>query len=87
LRGEELIRHTSAPGSSEGNKYILVLANLLLEGLVIEVYDLARQLSLDLGLDVCLFLDELAQALEITSSGVVGWLVALSIEPLEGGEA
>ena len=33
-------RHTSAPWGGEGNKHVLILPNLLLEGLVIQVDDL-----------------------------------------------
>lgn len=83
----ELRRRTSAPWSSKSNEHVLVLSNLLREGLVIKVHDLAGKLALDLGLDGCFLGDELAQALQITTAIVVSRLVALSIEPLERGEA
>jgi hypothetical protein len=80
-------QHTSAPRRSEGNKYILVLSNPLLEALVVKVGDSAGQLALCLRLDRGLLGDELAQALEITATLVVLRLVALSIEPLQCGES
>jgi hypothetical protein len=79
-------QHTSAPRGSEGNEDILVLSNLLLEALVVKEGDSAGELALDLGLDSCLLGDELGQALEVTTALVVLRLVALSVEPLQGGE-
>jgi hypothetical protein len=70
--------HTSTPGRSKGNENVLVFSDLLLEGLVVEVHELAGKLALDLWLQARLLCDELAQALK---------LVALSIEPLDSGEA
>jgi hypothetical protein len=79
--------HTSAPWRREGNENILILSNLLLEGLVVEVHELAGELALDLRLQARLLCDEFGQALEITAAAVVDGLVALSVEPLDGWEA
>lgn len=56
----EMAERTSAPWGSKGNKDVLVLADLLLEALVIEEGNLAGQLALDFRLQAGLLCDEFA---------------------------
>lgn len=74
---------TSAPGSSESNKNVLVTANGVLEGSIGQVGNAAGRSELFLGLDTSLLGDEGGQSLEVTSTIVLCWLVTLAIEPLQ----
>lgn len=77
---------TSTPGSSKGNKNVLVTANGLGEGSIVEVGNLAGHLKLLLGLDTSLLSNESGQALQVTAGLVLLGLCTLSIKELESRE-
>jgi hypothetical protein len=82
----EKVELTSAPRSSKGNKDVLVTANSLGEGSIVEIGNLAGHLKLLLGLDTGLLSNEVGQAVQVTARLVLLGLCTLSIEELESRE-
>lgn len=75
---------TATPRRSKGDEDVFVLANRLGERLIGQHENIARQLSLLLGLDTRLLGDESCEAVKVAAGLVILGRIALAIEELEG---
>ena len=79
-------RLTATPRCCKCDKNILIAANLLCEGLIVQHFDLTRCKSFLLWADSGLLGQELRQAFQVSTSIIVLWCLALPVKKLDGRE-